>query len=240
MGGSRGVTGVILQVRLDSSRLPAKALLDLQGKTVVQHAMAALRKVSSAECFILATDPGSAEFFSQKAEVEGFEIFIGPKEDVLRRYADAARHYGLDLVVRATGDNPLVSWEIAEETLSLQRLSGADYAACTEAPLGTGVEVVAVPALLTADKYAKDPYEREHVCPFLYRRPEQFKISVSPLRKSRRFPEGKVTLDTLDDYRYIAGIFRELYAGTPIGIDVLVSYLNGQSASDTASGANKA
>ncbi|WP_319561754.1 cytidylyltransferase domain-containing protein [Marispirochaeta sp.] len=229
--------GVVLQARLDSSRLPAKALLDLQGKTVVQHAMAALRRVSAAERFILATDPGSAEFFRQKAEAEGFELFIGPKEDVLRRYADAARHYGLELVIRATGDNPLVSWEIAEETLSLQRAGGADYAVCTESPLGTGVEVIAVPALLTADTYAEDPYEREHVCPFLYRRPGEFTISTAPVRESRRCPTERVTLDTLDDYRYIAGLFRELYGGTPVGIDRLIAYFNERSSSDTGNGA---
>ncbi|WP_319417365.1 cytidylyltransferase domain-containing protein [Marispirochaeta aestuarii] len=219
------MTGVILQARLDSSRLPAKALLDLQGKTVVEHAMAALRKLSSAEVFILATDPESADFFRHKAEAEGFELFIGPKEDVLRRFADAARHYGLDLIVRATGDNPLVSWELAGESLDLQREADADYAACSDAPLGTGVEVIAARALLEADRLARDPYEREHVCPYLYRRPEEYKISVSPVRESRRLPEARVTVDTLEDYRHISALFRSLYRGTPIALEDVLDYL---------------
>jgi spore coat polysaccharide biosynthesis protein SpsF len=225
MGGPGSVTGVILQARLDSSRLPAKAMLDLQGKTVVEHAMAALRRISSAEVFILATDPESAGFFRDKARSEDFELHIGPKEDVLRRFSDASRYYGLDLIVRATGDNPLVSWEIAGDALVLQKETGADYAAYTDAPLGTGVEVVSVRALLEADRLALDPYEREHVCPFLYRRPEQYRISLSPVTLSRRLPDVRLTLDTLEDYRRISAIFRDLYRGIPIGIDEVLGYL---------------
>ena len=224
------MTGVVLQARLDSSRLPGKALLDLKGKTTVYRAMDALRGISQAERFILATDTQSAELLGPQAEAAGFELFIGSKENVLARYAAAAQAYGLDIVVRATGDNPLVSSELAEESIALQRESGADYTALKGAPLGTGVEVVRAEALLAAAAEATDPYETEHVCPFLYRRPERFKLLIPTVEARRSFPSGRVTLDTLDDYRYIARIFDALYSDKPIGIDDLVRWLRTTSA----------
>jgi spore coat polysaccharide biosynthesis protein SpsF len=224
------MTGVVLQARLDSSRLPGKALLDLKGKTTIFRAMEALRGITSAGRFILATDEGSAELLREQAEAGGFELFIGSKENVLERYAGAVRAFGLDTVVRATGDNPLVSAELAEESIALQQASGADYAALIGAPLGTGVEVVRAQALLAAAAEAAEPYETEHVCPFLYRRPQRFEILTPTVDARRFFPSGRVTLDTLEDYRYIARIFGTLYSGKPIGMDELIRWLRNSSA----------
>ena len=224
------MTGVVLQARLDSSRLPGKALLDLNGRTTVFRAMDALRGISQAERFILATDDQSAELLRPQAKAGGFELFIGSKENVLERYAAAVRAFGLDIVVRATGDNPLVSAELAEKSIALQRESGADYTALKGAPLGTGVEVLRAEALLAAAAEAADPYETEHVSPFLYRRPERFTILTPTVEATRLFPSGRVSLDTLDDYRYIARIFGALYLDKPIGIDELVRWLRTTSA----------
>ena len=224
------MTGVVLQARLDSSRLPGKALLDLKGKPTIYRAMQALRRISQAELFILATDSQSSELLKPQADAAGFELFIGSKENVLDRYAAAVRAFGLDIVVRATGDNPLVSAELADETIVLQRESGADYAALKGSPLGTGVEVVRAEALLAAADEADDPYETEHVSPFLYRRPERFKLLTPTVDARRLFPSGRVTLDTLDDYRYIARIFGALYSDKHIGIDELIRWLRTTSA----------
>ena len=170
------MTGIVLQARIGSSRLPGKAMLDLGGKTVVRRAMDALRQVSGIDEFILATDADSADILKSQAVDAGFGLFVGSAENVLNRYAEVIRKYGLTEVVRATGDNPFVSSAVAEKTMQVFREEAADYAGLTGMPLGTGVEVVSAAALLTADSEAEDPYEQEHVCPFLYKRPKRFKI----------------------------------------------------------------
>ena len=217
--------GVVLQSRLDSSRLPGKALLDLKGKTVVARAMEALRGIARIDCFVLATDAESAELLAPQAAAEGFELFVGSRDDVLARYVAAIEHFALDILVRATGDNPLVSSLLADRSLDLRERAGADYAGLNGAPLGTGVEVVRAEALLAAAAAGPDEYEREHVCPYLYRRPDRFAIRRESVGEKYLFPAGRVTLDTLDDYRYIARIFDALYRGKPIGIDELVQWL---------------
>ena len=67
---------------------------------------------------------------------------------MLRRFADARRAFGVGTVVRATGDNPLVSAPLAERILALHAQRGADLSHFLGIPLGTGVEVVEAAALL--------------------------------------------------------------------------------------------
>ncbi|MFW5812119.1 MAG: cytidylyltransferase domain-containing protein, partial [Alkalispirochaetaceae bacterium] len=97
-----------LQVRLDSSRLPRKALLPLEGKLVIEHAMDALAATGIEHRYIL-TDEESAPVLAPLGERYGFSLLVGDPQDVLGRYARMAEVTGAPVVVRATGDNPAVS-----------------------------------------------------------------------------------------------------------------------------------
>lgn len=227
--------GVFLQVRLDSTRLPQKALLPLSGKPVVELAMEALKQVP-ADVYALVTDSDSYRALSAHANAVGFETFSGPKEDVLQRYADAINYFQVDTVIRATGDNPLVSGECGAQLLELynelrnehrkehrknqpedhQRERGLDYCGFDGLPVGTGVECVRAEALLRANREAESSYDREHVCPYLYNHPDRFKVYRPVAPKECFFPEMRVTLDTDRDYRRLQTIFDTLYSGKPI------------------------
>jgi spore coat polysaccharide biosynthesis protein SpsF len=215
---------VFLQARLDSTRLPRKALLPLADDTVIGHAMRSLR--GAADLSVLLTDEDSAEELRPQANAAGFDIFVGSKEDVLKRFADAARHYGPDRIIRATGDNPLVGSECARLICRMHADEGADYSGFRGLPLGTGVECVETEALLEADKLARSLYEREHVCPYLYRHPERFVVFRPKAPQEYRFPEGRVTLDTEDDYRKLQALYDKLYRGRPVGTELLVRELS--------------
>ncbi|MFW6360574.1 MAG: cytidylyltransferase domain-containing protein [Spirochaetota bacterium] len=217
--GSR--VGVFLQVRLDSSRLPGKALLTLGGKSVVRLAMEALRAVP-AEVYALLTDAESSQGLTEYAAAAGFEVYTGPKDDVLKRYARAIEYYQVETVIRATGDNPLVSGECAARLLELYRSRSVDYSGFYGLPVGTGVECVRAEALLRADRSAAGAYEREHVCPYLYNNPQQFVIYRPSAPPECFAPELRVTLDTERDYRRLLTIFDSLYTGEPISTERLI------------------
>lgn len=218
------MTGVFLQVRIDSSRLPGKALLPLSGKTVIEHAMLSLKKID-AGMYALLTDQASTRLLSPLAKKCGFILFAGDKLDVLKRYADAAEYFNVDTIVRATGDNPLVSGVLADRITKIHCADQADFSCYTSLPLGTGVEVVKAESLLYAARNAKDPFEREHVNPYLYRREGQFFINRVPAPEESRFPQGRVTLDTEDDYHYLQLLFSKLYKGSPLELDVIIPWM---------------
>ncbi len=209
MGRSR--TAVGLQVRLASSRLPEKALLTLGGKTVVEHAMSRLARVPVDEYWVL-TDPESLPALRGPAEACGFSIYAGDPRDVLKRYCHCAREQGWETIIRATGDNPLVSWELARDALALREERDADYAGYTGSPLGTGVEVVRTAALEAVLSFSRDPYDHEHVTPGIYRNPERFCVALEPVVNELLLPDASVTLDTMEDYQFLTGVFEELSA----------------------------
>jgi spore coat polysaccharide biosynthesis protein SpsF len=219
------MTAIFLQVRLGSSRFPRKALAELAGRPVIEHAMHALREVS-VDRRVLLTDAESAGQLAPYASRSGFGLFVGDPHDVLARFAAAVEWYEPATVVRATGDNPLVSADVTRAALEAHAERGADYTALTGGPLGTGVEVIRAQALLQAAGEARDPYEREHVTPFLYRHPELFRLRIESVRERWRRDDASVTLDTPADYAQLKEIFGELYAGAPIDIEALVAHLS--------------
>ncbi len=207
----RGACGVVVQMRLDSSRLPRKALLPFAGMSLAEAVMRRLRGIP-ADAYVLATDDDGAEALSGAAAAAGFSIFAGPKDDVLRRFRLAADAFGLDFLIRATGDNPFVSVELAVLLRERALAAGADYAGFTGMPVGMGVEAVRADALRLADLRSTDPYEREHVCPHLYRNPASFRIERPACPPAWALPGARVTVDTPEDYRSALSLVDELGA----------------------------
>ncbi|TFH04227.1 MAG: acylneuraminate cytidylyltransferase [Spirochaetales bacterium] len=222
------MTGVFLQVRLSSSRLPNKALLELGDRSVIEHAMLSLRRIPATVHAVL-TDAHSAPLLGPRAEKCVFRIYVGSPDDVLERYVLAARTFGVSQIVRATGDNPLVSWELARMILREFRLRDADYAGYDGPPLGTGVEIVTRAALEQALRESSDPYDHEHVTPFVYRHPDLFRCFRLTCPSAYSFPDARVTLDTPSDYQNLCSVFGALGDGTPIPIHRLVRFLRAES-----------
>lgn len=224
MGGARIVTGIFLQVRLNSTRLPRKALLPLKSGNVIAFAMRALRKVS-ADHYVLLTDAESAPELSHYAETEGFGLFIGPQDDVLLRFCMAARRYGVTRVVRATGDNPLVSPLLARRILDIHTEAGADLSHYIGIPIGTGVEVVEAAALFRSEKDTRDPFEREHMTTHIYRNRNRYRVLEKQAPPEYVMPSARVTLDTEEDYRWIVRLVDELYRSRPMEPDEVIRWL---------------
>ncbi len=227
--GHRGIVetaGVFLQARLDSNRLPEKALLSLGGITTIEHAMKALRRVD-VDRYVLLTDERSAPRLRPLVRLCGFELFVGDPDDVLDRFVRAAQRFGVDTIVRATGDNPFVSAEGARLTLSLRRQGDADFAALEGLPLGTGVEVVRAAALEVAWRVAARRYDREHVTPFLYRHTDRFVVIRKEAPEHLKYPDARVTLDTWQDYRHLSGLVEDLGNAFPIEIPDIIGWYRG-------------
>jgi spore coat polysaccharide biosynthesis protein SpsF len=216
--------GVFLHARIGSTRLKGKVLLPLGDRSVIEHAMRSLRRCD-AEVNLLLTDYESEERLAPIARSCGFELFAGSSEDVLARYASALRSHPVEYIVRATGDNPLVSSELVLSLLDLHIRRGADFSGYLGMPLGLGVEIVNSRVLLIEDAEARDPYEREHVNPFLYRRPERFSILHPEVHERYQLPDSSITLDTEEDYRYLTALYADLYTGEPLPVGPVLSWL---------------
>jgi len=204
---------IVLQARIDSSRLPGKSLMPLGGKPLIFRVMEALNRVP-VELRVLACPEDSADAFAPLAAEAGFSLFTGPKDDVLGRYCLALRNFGIQQAIRATGDNPFVFTDAAAAINTEALAVGADYAGYSGLPLGAGVESVSAAALFRAETAtavaATTPFEREHVCPYLYTHPELFRLH-RPLAPPRwQGPDLRLTVDTQHDYERAQALFAAL------------------------------
>lgn len=219
------MTAVFLQVRLDSSRLPRKALELLGNKTVTERCMEALGGVD-ADVRVLVTEPASGTDLEPLVRSSRWDLFVGSKDDVLDRFVQGARKWGVKTIVRATGDNPLVSANLANQLLSRHRERRSDYSGFLGAPVGTGVEILSVPALERAWSSSPDAYDREHVSPHLYRHPEVFSIDRPTVSPNCHAPDARVTIDTASDLAYVRALWDAVFRGLPPEVEDLIPWLS--------------
>jgi len=208
------MTALILQGRLDSTRLPGKCLLPLGGEPLIYRVMEALSFVPC-DIRVLACPEDCQTVFQPLAKRAGFDICTGSKDDVLARYCTVIRRYSPDRVLRATADNPFVFADAAAKIAGEAIALNADYACYAGIPVGTGVEAVSAEALLRAEREALQQPEREHVCPYLYGHPELFRLHRPLAPPEWQGPEFRLTVDTPEDYRRAEIIYRALSETVP-------------------------
>ena len=186
------MTVVIVQCRLSSTRLPGKALKTLGGKTVLEWVLTSMKKVK-ADAYFLAVDYDSFDELSPIAEKCGWQIFQGPKDDVLERFCMLIQKINADVVVRATADNPFLFYEAAqallEEFNTCRQHEKVDYITWTNLPHGSGVEIFDAHSLLLAKQNTTAPYDHEHVGPALYAHKEKFNCLFKPAPVCWSFPQ---------------------------------------------------
>jgi spore coat polysaccharide biosynthesis protein SpsF len=200
--------GILLFARMASTRLPGKALQPLGGWTILEHCLRRLMAGGVGRVVLATTDRPEDDALVAVAGRVGVPAFRGDSEDVLGRAAAATREFGLDLVVRATGDNPAVDIQAPGRTLAALRAANADYVREDLLPCGAGVEAMTAFALQQAAELATDSSDREHVTTFIRRRTDLFRVvSISaPVPLCR--PSLRMTVDTADDLTNM----RELFA----------------------------
>jgi spore coat polysaccharide biosynthesis protein SpsF len=212
--------GIIVQARMGSTRLPGKVLEDLAGAPALLRLFERLRRVKGSPRIILATSTlaGDDPIANLVATQPDVAVWRGPEQDVLMRYADAARHFDIDPIVRITADCPLMEPACIDEVLEIFRGTPAcDYAdnlVPRMYPHGYDVQVVSREALETAHREAADPYEREHVLPFIQRREQRFRSRHAPPLDQNN-AGLRITLDFPEDLILIREIYQRLYPENP-------------------------
>jgi len=219
----------IIQGRMSSSRLPGKVLKDLGGEPVLARVVSRVKRAKLVDRVMVATtldpsDDGIAEWCA-KADVP---CFRGDLYDVLDRYYQAAKSIGAETVVRVTADCPMIAPEEIDFTIQRFMDTGADFAAnrlpppfVRSTPIGMDTEVVSFAALEKAWHEAKEPYEREHVMPYLYDTPGRFKVEV--VNHEPNLGHLRFTVDTPTDLDQAQAIYAHFGNRDDFSFDQLIA-----------------
>ncbi len=137
--------GALVPVRLQSERLPGKALMPLAGRPVIAHLLdriAASEYITDRRNVVVCTteDPDD-DVLASVVEQEGCSIFRGSKDDIIARFAGAMRHFDFDAVIQADGDDPLSATEYMDRTMAALLSDAAlDIVTVENVPLGTATK----------------------------------------------------------------------------------------------------
>jgi len=112
--------------------------------------------------------------------------FIGSENDVLDRYYQCAKEFFADTIVRITSDCPFIDPDIIDQ--AIEYFYRTNFGFVKFSPIdGLDTEVFSFKMLEEAWKKAKDPYDREHVTPYMIRKTKLSVDTKIDLNKARRW-----------------------------------------------------
>jgi len=198
----------IIQARMNSTRLPGKAMLELAGRPLLYHVFERILSTPGVDRVVLATCNGNEnEKIMRLAESLAVPVFIGSEDNVLERFYLAAEKFGGDYIMRVTGDNPFTDPGFAARTIETARATEADLCYLSNLPLGTGAGIIKKSALESAYRYSDKPHHFEHVSPYIREHPELFRIEIREIDLYNPFGSLRLTVDTPEDYELASIIY---------------------------------
>jgi glutamate-1-semialdehyde 2,1-aminomutase len=193
---------------MGSIRFPGKVMQPICGRPMIELLLARLAQCRRIDQIVLATaaEERSRPLIEHVAQL-GFATFEGSEKDVLDRYYRAARATQARVIVRVTGDCPLIDPQLVDDVIELFLARGVDYASNVDPPTypdGLDVEVFSFASLENAWREAQDPAQREHVTPFI-RMGERFRRAN--LSHSEDLAGHRWTVDEPDDFTVVRHVF---------------------------------
>ncbi len=195
-------TGIIVQARMSSSRLPGKVLRQSHGKAVLEYLLERLALCKSGAQVIIATsDDASDKPVEDFCVANKVPCFRGPLQDVAKRFLEAARKYKLEAFVRISADSPVMDPALVDNLIS--EFEKGEYDLVTNTfprsfPKGQSIEVVRTASFERAYPQMSEPGDFEHVTQLFYRKPEGWKIKNVP--SGGDYAAVNLCVDTMDDF----------------------------------------
>lgn len=199
--------GIIIQARIDSNRFPKKVLKLIDDKPVLWHVINQCKK-TNLEIIIATTKRKMDDPIIEIAKKSKVKFFRGSKNDVLDRYYQAAKKFGLKWIIRITADCPIVDPNESIKVVKLLKSKKIDYVALDDKtyPDGLDTEGFTFQCLEQAWKNAKLKSEREHVTPYIQK--NNFRKKIISYKKN--LSHFRWTVDYKEDLDFLKSIFKKL------------------------------
>ena len=188
----------IVQARVNSTRLPAKVMLDLGGKTLIERVVETVSRSKKINEIIIATSKESTDdIIKEKFKDSKIYVYRGSLDNVLERFYSASRKFKAKNIVRITADNPFMEASLIDKLIEVFETNDCDYSMFTNAVYGLSAEIFSYNALKEAYEFARNDFDKEHVTPYIK---DNSKVYTEDIEEKYRKPDIRATIDTLNDY----------------------------------------
>ena len=212
----------MIQARIGSSRLPGKVLLPLAGRTLLERMIERVRAIKSPARIVIATttDPEDDRIRDICDRID-VQCCSGSATDLLDRHIQAAKNMKAEIVVKIPSDCPLIDPGVIDRVLQVYSSGNYDFVSNLHPatyPDGNDVEVMSFGVLLEAWMKATLPMEREHTTPYIWERPDRFKMGNVVWETGLDYSMShRWTIDYPEDYMFVKTVYDELYSvGNPV------------------------
>ncbi len=192
---------------MGSSRLPGKVMKIAAGKPLIQHLLERLSMSELIDKIVLATSRNlENDEMDNLVTKLGYEVYRGSEYDVLDRYYQIAKKHSPEIVLRITGDCPLIDYQVTDKVIQYLLKNDFDYVNNAEPPTypdGLDTEVFTAKALLRSWKDAINPREREHVTTYIR---ESGLFKVGNYASEKNLSGERWVIDYPEDYQLVKTI----------------------------------
>ena len=220
----------IIQARMGSQRYPGKVLAEINGKPAISYLLKSLERSDKINKIIVATSQEAQDKqITNYVRDLNIDCYAGSENNVLSRYVEVARMYRPNNIIRITGDDILLDYNIVDNIIARHISCKVDYTSNLfkrSFALGQEVEIFTFDTLMRINQYASTKNEHEHVTLYLRNNTKYFKTLNVIAPKKLKWPDLRIALDEKEDLDFIKILFKNLYNGKdPISYESIVNYL---------------
>jgi len=205
---------VIIQARMNSTRLPNKVMAKLNEKSLFEFLVSRIKKSKLVNEIILATTTNSIDdALYEKGRELNLLIVRGSEDDVLGRFFEVSKVTNANIFIRITADCPFVDKLLIKDVIIEFLKQKVDYLSnCypPQLPDGLDLEIFTRESLISAYKSCDDPKKREHVTPWI-RESNNFKIGY--INYPEDYSNLRLTVDEPEDLVLVRKILFALRFG---------------------------
>jgi len=220
---------VILQARMESTRLPGKVLMPICGKPMIE--LQITRILSSkliSDLVVAIPDTAENNVLNDYLEKLNVKVFRGSHYNVYERYVEASKKYPSKTIIRLTADCPLVMPNLLDEMIEYFHSIKTDYLSngLTETfPDGLDIEIFSTESLIRLQKFKLNQQEKEFVTLGIYKRPKNF--ILEEFESKTHLGNERWTVDYPEDFDFVRKVF-EYFQGNNwvFNTQDVLSYIN--------------
>jgi spore coat polysaccharide biosynthesis protein SpsF (cytidylyltransferase family) len=217
--------GVVISCRLESTRLPNKAILKVGNISSIQRCINQVKNSNFKDIVLATSSKEKSSILEKISKKNRIGFFKGSDENLVLRNLQVAKKMNYDHIIRVTGDSPLISYELMNSLVADHLMNNSDYTFNENLPLGTRSEVINVSAL--SEVYSKTRTDRygEYLSLFFKNNPNFFRINKLNYMTIEKFKNIRINLDYMSDLKFINQLLSFFHNKKLISLKEIFIYL---------------
>ena len=140
--------GAIITVRMSSSRLPGKALMNINGIPSILVVFERVKRIAGLDTIVVATSNDKSDDILVDLLLENnINIYRGDLDSIPKRLLGAAEKFNLDQIVRITGDSVCLDYKSMSDLIKSHMDISPDCSMLKNAIFGTNKEIMTLQTL---------------------------------------------------------------------------------------------